>query len=260
MNYSCILFSKKDSIATITLHRPDVINSVNWKLSEELQHALQDAGKDKKIRCVVLTGSGKGFCAGQDLVEATAENSKPIAEIVEMQYNPIIRIIRNLEKPVIAGVNGVAAGAGANIALACDIVIASNSAYFVQSFSSIGLIPDSAGTFFLPRLIGFQRAQALMITAEKVYANEAVNMGMIYKSFDDDQFEIELVKLATTIASRPTKGIALTKKALNLSPHQSLEEQLETEKILQADAAQSKDTIEGISAFKEKRKPVFTGE
>ncbi|HNQ11900.1 MAG TPA: enoyl-CoA hydratase-related protein [Bacteroidia bacterium] len=259
MTYTNILFKKNASIATITLHRPDVINSVNWNLSEELQHALTDAGHDNDIRCIVLTGSGKGFCAGQDLVEATADNSKPIAEIVEKQYNPIIRLIRTIEKPIIAGVNGVAAGAGANIALACDIVVAAESAYFVQSFSSIGLIPDSAGTFFLPRLIGFQKAGALMITAEKVFAKEAVQMGMIYKSFTDDSFFEELSLLAKTIAARPTKGIGLTKRALNESLFHTLEQQLETEKNIQAEAAQSNDTKEGINAFKEKRKPVFTG-
>ncbi len=224
-----------------------------------VQEKLADCKEDDAIRCIYITGSGKAFCAGQDLAEAVDPKGPGLEKIVREHYNPIIQLLRNIEKPIIAAVNGVAAGAGANIALACDIVIASESASFIQAFSKIGLIPDSAGTFFLPRLVGMQRAAALMITGDKVNGKEAADMGMVYKCFADDVFEAESKKLAISLANIPTKGIGLTKHLLNQSYNNNLEQQLEMEKELQVAASKTEDHKEGITAFLEKRKPSFTG-
>jgi 2-(1,2-epoxy-1,2-dihydrophenyl)acetyl-CoA isomerase len=225
----------------------------------ELQEILDNARVDNSIRAIVLTGEGKAFCAGQDLVEATDPNGPELQSIVRDHYNPIIEKIRTIEKPVIAAVNGVAAGAGANIALACDIVLAKESASFIQAFSKIGLIPDSGGTFMLPRLIGMQKALALMITGDKVMANEAEKMNMIYKAIPDDNFEEEVNKLALSLAHMPTKGIGLTKRAINESWNNSFEQQLKLEEELQTIAGKTEDFKEGVSAFLEKRKPQFKG-
>jgi 2-(1,2-epoxy-1,2-dihydrophenyl)acetyl-CoA isomerase len=225
----------------------------------ELQEILDNARIDNSIRAIVLTGEGKAFCAGQDLVEATDPNGPELQSIVRDHYNPIIEKIRTIEKPVIAAVNGVAAGAGANIALACDIVLAKESASFIQAFSKIGLIPDSGGTFMLPRLIGMQKALALMITGDKVMANEAEKMNMIYKAIPDDNFEEEVNKLALSLAHMPTKGIGLTKRAINESWNNSFEQQLKLEEELQTIAGKTEDFKEGVSAFLEKRKPQFKG-
>ena len=207
----------------------------------------------------MLTGYGKAFCAGQDLAEATDPNGPALQSIVGEHYNPIILKIRNLEKPVIAAVNGVAAGAGANIALACDIVFAAESASFIQAFSKIGLIPDSGGTFMLPRLVGMQKATALMMTAEKVMAADAEKMNMIYKAIPDADLMSQVEQFATQLAQMPTKGLGLTKRALNLSVTNNLEEQLAVEEELQTIAGNSYDFNEGTAAFLEKRKPVFRG-
>ena len=246
-------------ILYIYLNRPDVFNSFNREMSLELQEALDLAYANEDIRVVYLSGKGKAFCAGQDLKEAIDPDGPEIRTILEEHYNPLILRIRKLNKPVIAAVNGVAAGAGANLALACDIVVANEGASFIQAFSKIGLIPDCSGTFMLPRLIGWQRASALMMTAEKVSAHEAQQMGMIYKVFANEDFELSSKSLAAQIADMPTKGLVYTKYALNESTHHALEAQLETELQFQILAAQTKDFKEGVDAFIEKRKPGFIG-
>ena len=256
---SYILSQFQDKVMVITLNRADKFNSFNREMALELQHALDEAEADEDVRAIVLTGTGKAFCAGQDLAEAIDPNGPGIAKIVEEHYNPIILKLRKIEKPIIAAVNGVAAGAGANIALACDIVTATNSASFIQAFSKIGLIPDSGGTFFLPRLVGFQRATALMMTGDKVMATEAQQMGMIYKVFADDTFMQDVMNFANTLADMPTKAMGLTKRLLNESVCNTHDNQLAREGILQVDAASTADYAEGVNAFLEKRKPEFKG-
>ena len=256
---SYIDYIKSDKIARITFNRPDKFNSFVREMAMDFQAALDDAAADSEIRCIVITGAGKAFCAGQDLAEAIDPEGPELTKIVSEHYNPVILKIRNIPKPVIAAVNGVAAGAGANIALACDIVVARESAVFIQAFSKIGLIPDSGGTFTLPRLIGFQRATALMMLGDKVTAAEAEKMGMIYKSIEDDVFEEAVKNLAVRLADMPTYGLALTKQALNASGSNNLEAQLELEDKLQTRAGASYDYKEGVSAFLEKRIPVFKG-
>jgi 2-(1,2-epoxy-1,2-dihydrophenyl)acetyl-CoA isomerase len=225
----------------------------------ELQEKLEICKNDNNIRAIVITGTGKAFCAGQDLGEATDPKGPDLQKIVNEHYNPIIRQIRNIEKPIIAAVNGVAAGAGASIALCCDIVIAKESAVFVQAFSKIGLVPDSGATFFLPRLIGFQKATALMMNADLITATEAEGLGMIYKVVEESKFEDEIKSFSEKLAKMPTKGIGLTKKLLNQSMNNSLEQQLNEEEIAQTIAGKTNDYKEGVSAFLEKRKPNFKG-
>ena len=254
-----ILFETIEGVGKITLNRPEKFHSVVRELALKLQKVLDECAEKDEIRSVLITATGKAFCAGQDLAEATAPNAPNITKIIQEHYNPIIRKIRNLKKPVIAAVNGVAAGAGASIALCCDIVVAKESATFIQAFSKIGLIPDSGATYFLPRLIGYQKAAAIMMTAEPIKAQEAVEIGMIYKSFPDEDFEQKSWKLATKLAQMPTKGLALTKELLNASPSNKLEEQLVMEEDCQKHAAETQDFQEGVSAFLEKRKPNFKG-
>jgi 2-(1,2-epoxy-1,2-dihydrophenyl)acetyl-CoA isomerase len=253
-------YSIKDGVATIKFNRPEKFNSFNQELAFAVQNALDDANNKKEVRVVVLTGEGKAFCAGQDLAEATDPQGPPLQSIVGKHYNPIIERIRNIEKPIIAAVNGVAAGAGANIALACDIVIAANSAKFIQAFSAIGLIPDSGGTYFLPRLIGSQKALALMMTGDRIGAVEAEQMNMIYKAVADEEFTDFVKSFAIKIAQMPTKGLVLTKKAVNASFGNSLTEQLALEEELQTIAGNTHDFKEGTTAFLEKRTPIFKGE
>lgn len=256
-----VLIEVKNSVAYIKLNRPAKFNSFNREMALLLQKTLDDCIRNDEVRALVLTGEGKAFCAGQDLGEVTNPDQNPgFKKILEEHYNPIITRIRNIEKPVIAAVNGVAAGAGANIALACDIVVASERASFIQAFSKIGLIPDSAGTFFLPRLIGFQRASALAMLGDKVDAIEAERMGMIYTYYSSETFDLEVDKLARQLAQMPTKALDFTKKALNKSMQNSLEEQLALESEYQIASAQTLDYKEGVTAFVEKRKPVFKGE
>ncbi|MFN4234725.1 MAG: enoyl-CoA hydratase-related protein [Bacteroidia bacterium] len=257
---SSIVYSINNGVAQIKLNRPDKFNSFNREMALAMQDALKNADNDKSVRAIYITGEGKAFCAGQDLSEAINPDGPGIQKIVREHYNPIITLIRQIEKPIVCGVNGVAAGAGANIALACDVVLAAKSASFIQAFSKIGLIPDSAGTFFLPRLIGFQRASALMMLGDKVNADDALQMGMLYKVVADEQLQDEAIKTAETLAQMPTKGIGLTKRLLNESMFNNLENQLQREEILQAEAGQTYDYNEGVKAFLEKRKPVFKGE
>ncbi len=260
MESTSIKFSVHESVAQIILNRPDKFNSFNREMALALQTSLDHCASEKNIRAILITGEGKAFCAGQDLGEAGDSGGPGIKKIVEEHYNPIIKKIRTIEKPVVCAVNGVAAGAGANIALACDIVVAGSSAAFIQAFSKIGLIPDSGGTFMLPRLIGWQRASALMMLGEKVTAAEAQQMGMIFKIIEDSKLEEESMKIATTLSHMPTKGIGLTKKLLNESSFNSLEKQLDLERDLQVEAAKTYDYNEGVKAFLEKRKPIFKGE
>lgn len=249
----------ENSVCTLTLNRPEVFNSFNKEMAMALQTALDAAATNTEVRAIVITGNGKAFCAGQDLAEAMDPNGPELKTIVRDHYNPIILKIRTIEKPVIAAVNGVAAGAGANIALACDLTLAKHSAAFIQAFSKIGLIPDSGGTFFLPRIIGAQKALALMMTGDKITGQQAESMNMIYKSVDDDSFEAEVKTLAETMAMMPTKGLGLTKRAINASFTNDLTTQLDLEETLQTEAGQSYDFNEGVNAFLEKRKPVFKG-
>ena len=255
-----IQFDIKDSIAYISLNRPEKFNAFNREMALALQEKLDECEKNISIRCVVITGNGKAFSAGQDLAEVVDPEGPGMQRILSEHYNPIVTQIRKLNKPVIAAVNGVAAGAGANIALCCDIVIAKNSASFIQAFSKIGLIPDSGGTFFLPRLIGFQKASAIMMLGDRIGAEEAERMGMIYRVTPDETFSEEVEKIAQTLAQMPTKGLAFTKQALNLSMEQSFEQQLNTEDSLQQKAAATNDFKEGVEAFIGKRKPEFRGD
>lgn len=253
-----IIFEVRGSIAFITLNRPDKFNSFNREMALQLQDALDECKKEE-VRCVYLTGSGKAFSAGQDISELVGENRIEIKQILSEHYNPIVSRIRKLEKPVVAAVNAVAAGAGANIALCCDVVVATQSASFIQAFSKIGLIPDSGGTYFLPRLIGWQKASALSMLGDKVSAADAERMGMLYKVFPDETFTEESKKIAATLSQMPTEGLALTKQLLNMSFHSTFEEQLMEEDVFQQRAAMTYDYNEGINAFLEKRQPVFKG-
>jgi 2-(1,2-epoxy-1,2-dihydrophenyl)acetyl-CoA isomerase len=252
-----ILSRIEDNVLIITLNRADKLNSFVRPMAFALQEALDEANYNPEIRAVYLTGEGRAFCAGQDLAEAISKEGPELENIVKEHYNPIIEKLRNLKKPVVCGVNGVAAGAGANIALACDVVFALNKASFIQAFSKIGLIPDSGGTFTLPRLIGFQRASALMMLGDKISADEAQQMGMIYKSVEDLD---EALNTAKKLAKMPTKGLWLTKKALNESMTNTLTDQLNLEEKLQTEAGKSFDYNEGVNAFLDKRKPIFKGE
>jgi len=257
---SSIKTEMEGRVLKITLNRPDKFNSFNREMALALQAALDIAATDKNVRAVYLTGEGKAFCAGQDLSEAIDKNNIGTERMVKEHYNPVIQKLRALEKPVVCAVNGVAAGAGANIAFACDVTIAASSVAFIQAFSKIGLIPDSGGTFFLPRLIGFGKASALMMLGDKVSALDAEKMGMIYKVVDDAILQTEAMVIAKTLSEMPTRGIAYTKQLLNESMNNTLEQQLNAEAKGQIAASQTYDYQEGVNAFLEKRKPIFKGE
>ncbi len=254
-----IIYKLEGNVACITLNRPDKFNSFNREMALELQAALKNAQKDENVRAIYITGEGKAFCAGQDLSEAIDPTGPGIEKIVAEHYNPIVILLRIIEKPIVCAVNGVAAGAGANISFACDITFAGRSASFLQAFSKIGLVPDSGGTYTLPRLVGFQKATALMMLGEKISAEDAVNMGMIYKVVDDAELQTVAFQTAKTLSEMPTRGLGLTKRLLNKSFSNTFENQLQQEMMLQAEAGQTYDYNEGVKAFLEKRKPVFTG-
>ncbi len=254
-----ITYTKHTNYATITFNRADKFNSFVRPMALAFIAALDDFEQDTAIRALYLTGSGKAFCAGQDLGEVTDPNGPPISEIVSKHYNPIVMRLRNIEKPIVCGVNGVAAGAGANIALACDVVIAAENASFLQAFSKIGLIPDSGGTFTLPRIIGMGKASALMLLGDKVSATDAEKMGMIYQVVPVESLESTGIALTQTLANMPTKAIGLTKRALNASATNTLAQQLQLEDDLQTLASTYYDYNEGVQAFVDKRAPKFTG-
>jgi 2-(1,2-epoxy-1,2-dihydrophenyl)acetyl-CoA isomerase len=261
MTASLVLSEIDGSVAVLTLNRPEVLNSFNRRMAVELREAVDAAGSDANIRAVLLTGAGRAFCAGQDLSEATpgAGSEPDLAEIVRGSYNPVIRSIRKIEKPVVCAVNGVAAGAGANLALACDIVIASSAASFIQSFAKVGLIPDSGGTFFLPRLVGLARASAMTMLGEKISASQALEFGMIYKVCEPGELAGAALAIARALSELPTRALGLTKRGLNESFTNGLDAQLDAEAELQGNAGRTADFREGVAAFLEKRKPNFTG-
>ena len=255
-----ILFSVESGVAFITMNRPDKLNSFNRPMALQLQALLDECASDENIRAIYLTGAGKGFCAGQDLAEVVDPEGPGMQRILSEHYNPIVRRLREIQKPVVAAENGVAAGAGANISFACDFVVSKSSASFIQAFSKIGLIPDSGGTFTLPRLIGFQRASALMMLGDKVSAAEALQMGMLYKVFEDEVFESESKKLAVQLATMPTKALGYIKQALNASATNTIQPQLALEDQLQQKAAATADFKEGVDAFLAKRAPQYKGQ
>jgi len=261
-DYQNIQLDVSEGLAVLTWDRPDRLNSFNTEMHAEVKDAFKRIKKDRAIRCLVITGNGRGFCAGQDLSDrsvAASEEMPDLAESVEKNYNPMIRNITNLEMPVLCAVNGVAAGAGANIALACDIVFAARSASFIQSFNKLGLVPDSGGTWTLPRLVGQSRALSLCLLGEKVKADDAQAMGMIYKVFDDEELLSEVTALGKQLAKAPTKGLALIKRAIRVSSLNTLDEQLDLERDLQGVAGRTDDYREGVDAFMNKREPNYQG-
>lgn len=263
MEYHHIKVEVKDGVQVITLNRPEVLNSLHLPMAREVQDALALAAADDAIRAVLLTGEGRGFCAGQDLSAVPLDDAAPqpdLGETVRAQYNPIIRAIRRLEKPVVCAVNGVAAGAGANLAFACDIVFASTEASFIQSFCRIGLIPDSGGTFFLPRLAGLARASGMALLGGKISATQALNWGLIWETCEPAALMPRVMEVAAALATQPTRGFGLTKQAFNESLVNDLDAQLDLEADLQAEAGRTADFAEGVAAFRAKRPPVFRGQ
>jgi len=256
-----VLWNNAEGTATVMLNRPDVLNSFTRSMARDLCDALSRAGDDDTIRAVVLTGAGRGFCAGQDLAEAAPPDREmpDLGDIVRDSYNPVIRAIRKLEKPVVCAVNGVAAGAGANLAFACDIVFASSSATFVQSFAKIGVIPDSGGTFILPRIVGLHRATVMTMLAEKMSAEQAKDWGLVYMVVEPDALLATATGTARQLAAQPTRALGLIKRGFNKSLGIDLDAQLDFEEELQREAGRTADYAEGVHAFLEKRKPVFTG-
>ena len=263
MSFETIAFSVEDGVAVLTLNRPDSLNAFNAQMHEEVRQAMTEVKGNPAIRCLLLTANGRGFCAGQDLGDraVTADGAPPdLGESVEKNYNPLIRSIMNLPKPVICAVNGVAAGAGASLALACDIVLAARSASFIQAFCRIGLVPDSGGTWNLPRAVGLPRAKGLALLGDRLSAEQAESWGLIWQCIDDDALMAEAKKMADHLATQPTRGLAKIKELLNGSSIRSLDEELDLERDTMRELGRSSDYREGVAAFLEKRSPKFTGE
>jgi len=262
MAYNTIEFTTDNGVATLTLNRPKALNSFTSEMHEEVRQAMAQVIENPDIRCLVLTGAGRGFCAGQDLGDraVTSDGGVPdLGESVEKNYNPLIRSIMNLPKPVICAVNGVAAGAGSSIALACDIVLAARSASFIQVFCKIGLVPDSGGTFNLPRAVGLARAKGLALLGDRLPAETAEEWGLIWKCVDDDVLQEEAQKMAKHLATQPTRALGTIKTLLNESCARTLVEQTDLEQQAMQELGQSDDYREGVAAFMEKRPPVFKG-
>ena len=258
--YKYLAVALHGSVVRIALNRPEVFNAFHRDMALELQHALREAGADANVRAVLLTGEGRAFCSGQDLAEAVDPNGPGLDRILSEHYNPLVLQLRALRKPVVVAVNGVAAGAGANLALAGDIVLAAQSAKFIQAFSKIGLIPDTGGTLTLPRLAGFAKASAWMMLADSVTAEEAERHGMVYRVVADEALADEAMAVAQKLAAMPTEALALTKEALNATVFHGFDEQLELERRLQNLAGATHDFSEGVAAFREKRQPEFRGQ
>ncbi|PCI54008.1 MAG: 2-(1,2-epoxy-1,2-dihydrophenyl)acetyl-CoA isomerase [Gammaproteobacteria bacterium] len=263
MSFSTITYQLDQGVAVLTLNRPASLNSFNSLMHDEVREAIKDARDNSAVRCLVITGTGRGFCAGQDLSDRSvkvSDEAPDLGESVEKNYNPLIRNIMTMEKPVLCAVNGVAAGAGASIALACDIVLAAKSAKFIQAFCKIGLVPDSGGTFNLVRALGLPRAKALALLGDKLSAEQAQNWGMIWQCVDDEKLMDETMTLALHLATQPTKGLAKIKELMNNSFSTPMHQQLELEKYAMRELGRTSDYREGVSAFMEKRQPTFTGE
>ncbi len=259
MNFQFLTFAVADGVATITLNRPEVYNALNDAITYELQDALKAAAKDEAVRVVVLTGAGKAFCSGQDLKAVAGQEKRSFMESLHKRYNPIIRAMKSLPKPIVARVNGVAAGAGCSLALACDIIVASEEATLIEVFINIGLVPDSGSSYFLPRLVGMAKAFELCSMGSRVKAAEALQLGLINKVVPADQLDAAVKEYTDYFATAPTKAIGLIKKMLDKSTTSTLEEMLEYEAYCQEIAGTSKDYKEGVTAFLEKRKPAFEG-
>ena len=259
---SDILMAVEQGVATVTLNRPEVLNSFRRSMAAEMLAAFEHIRDDAAIRAVVLTGAGRAFCAGQDLAEAVPKDGAmpDLGDFVRDGYNPIVRAIRKLEKPVLCAVNGVAAGAGANLAFVCDIVFAASTATFIQSFAKIGVIPDTAGTFILPRIVGLHRATVLTMLAEKMTAQQARDWGLVYMVTEPEALMETVIGTARHLAMQPTRGLGLIKRGFNASLGIDLDDQLDYEEELQREAGRTADYAEGVRAFLEKRKPVFTGQ
>ncbi len=259
MHEPTVLAELTDGVATITLNRPEKLNAFTEAMHQDLVHLFDRIELDRAIRAVLITGAGRGFCAGQDLHDRADADMVDLGDSLDRLYNPLIRRIRKLERPVICAVNGVAAGAGANFALACDIVLAARSASFIQAFIKLGLVPDAGGSFMLPRLVGTARAMGMAMLGDKISAEQAADWALIWSVVDDDQLMQEAQSLARHLAKQPTRGLGLIKRAMNASATNNLDQQLDLERDLQREAGKTDDYLEGVSAFLERRPAAFKG-